>query len=280
MARYEKTGRTAQKARTRAALVEATRRLLAEGRTPTVDDSATAAGVGRTTAYRYFPTQQALIQAAHPEIGATSLLGGDAPADPQARFELALDEHLRIIRDWEPQLRASLRVSLLPGAEQPPLRGGRAIDWFLDALAPLEATRPDLDLRRLAIHLRSAAGIESYVWLTDIAGLPADQAIEVLRTNASTLLAGLTARPDPGRPGRPPRQGAHRSEPGGSQDQPQGLATPRPGRRRAVPAAPARRTPGVHAVRPTATVHADPARGRRVSDAPTGQRPQLGSAAT
>lgn len=196
MGRYEATGRRGQKARTRAALVDAARRLIAEGRTPTVEDTAAAAGVGRTTAYRYFPTQEALIRAAHPEIGATTLLGPDAPTDPEARFELALAEQLRIVRAWEPQLRASLRVSLLPGSEQPPLRGGRAVGWFVDALAPLAATHPALDLRRLAIHLRAVAGIESYVWLTDVAGLSADDAIEIMRTNATTLLPGLIARPD------------------------------------------------------------------------------------
>ncbi|MGB8380390.1 MAG: helix-turn-helix domain-containing protein [Dermatophilaceae bacterium] len=196
MGRYETTGRTEQKARTRAALVQATRRLMALGRTPTVEEVAADAGVGRTTAYRYFPTQDALVLAAHPEVGAPSLLGADAPPDADSRFDLVLAEHLRIIRDWEPQLRASLRVSLDPDAEPLPLRGGRAIGWFVNALAPLTTTHPNLDLRRLAVHLRSACGIEPFVWLTDVAGLSADDAIEVMRVNATTLLSGLIARPD------------------------------------------------------------------------------------
>lgn len=196
MSRYETTGRTGQKARTRSALIEATRRLMGEGSTPTVEQTAEAAGVGRTTAYRYFPTQDELVRAAHPEMDATSLLRADAPLDPRARFDLVLAEQLRIIREWEPQLRASLRLSLDPRAERSPLRGGRAIGWFVDALAPLAATHPGLDLRELAVHLRSAAGIESYVWLTDVAGLGPDDAIEVLRTNARVLLSGVLAHPE------------------------------------------------------------------------------------
>jgi len=195
MASYERSGRTGQKSRTLSALVEATRRLMGEGAIPTVEQAAEAAGVGRTTAYRYFPSQNALVQAAHPELTATSLLGADAPADGRARFEIALDEHLRILREWEPQLRASLRLSLDPRAPRSPLRGGRAIGWFLDALAPLGVTHPDLDLRSLAVHLRSAVGIESYVWLTDVAGLTPDAALEVMRTNARVLLDGLLAEP-------------------------------------------------------------------------------------
>ena len=191
MSRYEATGRTGQKARTRSALIEATRRLMGKGSTPTVEAAAEAAGVGRTTAYRYFSTQDELVRAAHPRLTATSLLGVDAPLDVSARFDLVLAEQLRIIREWEPQLRASLRLSLDPRAERSPLRGGRAIGWFVDALAPLAATHPALDLRHVAIHLRSAAGIESYVWLTDVAGLSPDGAIEVMRTNARVLLSGL-----------------------------------------------------------------------------------------
>ncbi|MGV1007890.1 MAG: TetR/AcrR family transcriptional regulator [Dermatophilaceae bacterium] len=191
MAEYETMGRTRQKARTRATLVDATRALMAKGRMPTVEEIAASAGVGRTTAYRYFPTQEALVRAAHPQLEATSLLEPDAPADVHARFEIVLDEHLRILREWEPQLRASLRVSLEPGAAQPVLRGGRAIGWFLDALAPLSATHPDVDVRRVAIRLRCAAGIEAYVWLTDVAGLDGDDALQVLRANALQLLSGL-----------------------------------------------------------------------------------------
>ena len=77
------TGRTHQKARTRNALVDITRTLLASGRTPTVEEAAEAAGISRATAYRYFPNQRALLVAAHPEIDATSLLGDDRAGRPR-----------------------------------------------------------------------------------------------------------------------------------------------------------------------------------------------------
>src|SRR3954468_16910616 len=71
---YEATGRSAQKKRTRDALVAATRDLLADGVTPTVEDAAATASISRTTAYRYFPNQRALLVAAHPEVAAASML--------------------------------------------------------------------------------------------------------------------------------------------------------------------------------------------------------------
>ncbi|MFI9846540.1 hypothetical protein ACIHFD_56630 [Nonomuraea sp. NPDC051941] len=99
--------------------------------------------------------------------------------------------------EWEPQLRASLRLSLQPESGQPALRGGRAIGWIEDALAPLRDTHPGLDIRRLAVTIRSATGIESLIWLTDIAGLTRQQAADTMRWSSHAL---LTAALDEHRP--------------------------------------------------------------------------------
>src|SRR3712207_4884716 len=103
---YERTGRTRQKARTRAALLVATRQLLTRGRSPTVEEAAEAAGVSRATAYRYFPNQRALLLAAHPEIEATELLGERPPADPETRLARTIAALIRLTVDTEPELRA------------------------------------------------------------------------------------------------------------------------------------------------------------------------------
>lgn len=186
---YEATGRRHQKSRTRTALVEAARKVLADGELPTVEGVARAAGISRTTAYRYFASSDALVAAAHPEIELTSLLGDDPPADVRARLDLVLTEHFRIIREWEPQLRASLAATVRPGAHPSALRQGRAIGWLLDALVPVAEERPELDLRHLAVRLRSVAGIEPLVWLVDVGGLPRRRAFEVMRQNAHAVLA-------------------------------------------------------------------------------------------
>ncbi|WP_045875766.1 TetR/AcrR family transcriptional regulator [Pseudofrankia sp. DC12] len=197
---YELAGRRQQKARTRDALVSATRRLLADGVTPTVEEAAAAAGISRTTAYRYFPNQRALLLGAHPEIQHESLLPDDAPTDPLARLDQVIQAHLRITLDWEPQLRTALRLSLEPATDAPPplLRQGRAIGWIEHALAPLASTHPDLDLHRLAVAIRAAAGVEALIWLTDIAGLTRNQAADTLQWSARALLqAALTGNPPP-----------------------------------------------------------------------------------
>ena len=195
---YELTGRRQQKARTRAALVEAARALLAEGVTPTVEQAADRADVSRTTAYRYFPSQRALLVATFPEIAGDSWLPDPAPEQPQDRFQLVVEALANRVVEHEPELRAQLRLSLEPGGAQPgelPFRAGRAIGWIEDALTPLRGRIPDQELRRLALATRCAVGIEALVWLTDVAGLPREHAVEVMRWSAQALYQTTTSKP-------------------------------------------------------------------------------------
>jgi AcrR family transcriptional regulator len=188
---YESSGRTRQKQRTRDALVAAARELVARGGSvPTVEEAAAAASVSRTTAYRYFPSQAALLVAAHPETRATSLVPDDAGDDPETRLVAAVEAFLRLIVETEHQQRTMLRLSLDPDtAGELPLRQGRAIGWFEEALAPLRPVLTDDGVHRLAVSVRSAVGIEALVWLTDIAGLSREEAVERMLWSARAMLA-------------------------------------------------------------------------------------------
>jgi AcrR family transcriptional regulator len=194
---YERGGRTHQKQRTREAMIGAARDLVAQGLTPTVEQAAEAARISRATAYRYFPNQRSLLVAAHPEIEIPSLLPADAPDDPAARLDLAMQALTRMIVDTESQQRTMLRLSLEEDAghgDELLLRQGRAIRWIEEALAPLENRLSGSELRRLALAIRSAVGIEALVWLTDVAGLDRDEATEIMRWSAGAMLQrALTA---------------------------------------------------------------------------------------
>ncbi len=191
---YEGTGRTRQKARTRAVLVDAARELLAQGGTPTVEEAAEAAGVSRATAYRYFPNQRAMLVAAHPEIEAQSLLGAKASLDPEERLDRTTQELVRLTIDTEPELRTMLRLSLEAGSkDELLLRQGRAIGWIQEALAPLAGRLKRSELHRLTLAIRSACGIEALVWLTDVGGLSRRQAGQLMRWSARGLLRAALA---------------------------------------------------------------------------------------
>src|SRR4051794_31441429 len=187
---YEDVGRVRQKRRTREALLEAARQLVTDGETPTVEDAAQRAGLSRTTAYRYFPSQAALLAAAHPEIVTTTLLPAPPPADVAERVDFVVARVTDMVVETEPQQRTMLRLSLERSAGQRELllRQGRVVGWLEDALAPLAHDLGRDGVRRLAIAIRSAIGIESFVWLVDVAGLPRAEATATMRWSARALL--------------------------------------------------------------------------------------------
>jgi AcrR family transcriptional regulator len=194
---YLHTGRTNQKVRTRDALIAAARHLLAEGVTPTIEEAAAEASVGRTTAYRYFPNSRALLAATFPEIEMDSLLGADPPEDPLALLEIVAESLTRRIIEHEPEYRTQLRLALEgepAGGESLPLRVGRRIEWVEEALAPLRGRMPERELRRLIYGIGATIGIEALVWLTDMGRLSREEAAEVMRSNARTLLLSALER--------------------------------------------------------------------------------------
>lgn len=205
---YEEVGRVRQKRRTRDALVTAARQLVAEGDTPTVESAAERAGVSRTTAYRYFQSQAALLATAHPEIVTTTLLPAPAPADVAERVEIVVARVTDMVVDTEPQQRTMLRLSLEPGDSQRELllRQGRVIGWLEDALAPLANDLGPDGIRRLAIAIRSTIGIESFVWLTDVAGLTTTDAVATMRWSARSLLDAARRGSLPPAPSQTDRQ--------------------------------------------------------------------------
>jgi AcrR family transcriptional regulator len=173
-------------------LVASARELIARGGSaPTVADTAAAAGISRTTAYRYFPSQLALLIAAHPEVEATSMLSEMAEdSDVPARVEVVVRRLLAVIVETEPQQRTMLRLSLTDGVDPTALalRQGRAIGWISEALDPWKNHFDEDGVRRLAIAIRAVTGIESFVWLTDVAGLDKRAAVEQMVWSAAALV--------------------------------------------------------------------------------------------
>lgn len=193
---YERTGRSPQRSRTRASLVAASCHLLARRITPTVEQAAAAASISRTTAYPSFPNQHLLLISAYPEADRASLLPASPPADLETRLAVVVEEFTHITVDTEPQLRSTLRLSLDPDPshrEKLLLRGGRAIGWIEDALAPLRETMSEAGVHRLALAIRSAVGIEALVWLTDVAGLSREEAAGVMLWSSRAMLRSARA---------------------------------------------------------------------------------------
>lgn len=182
----------AQKERTRAAIIEAAVDLIQAGEPATVEAAAERAGVGRGTAYRYFPNQRALLAAAHPRATAPSMLPPDAPTDPAERLRIVVREMTRMTAATEPALRTMLRLSLEDdaGPRELPLRVGRRLVWVDEALAPFAGRMEPARLQALTIAIAAACGIEVYVWLKDIAGLSGEEAAGLQAWIAEVILLG------------------------------------------------------------------------------------------
>ena len=118
------------------------------------------------------------------------MLPADVGADPEVRLEAAVRGFMAMVVDTEPQQRTMLRLSLgvQPTADELPLRQGRAIGWFCEALEPLTERLGEDGVRRLAVAVRAVSGVEALVWLTDVAGLTTEEAVDQMAWSAVALV--------------------------------------------------------------------------------------------
>jgi AcrR family transcriptional regulator len=192
---YLESGRTRQKQRTRDQLIAAARQLITAGDTPRVEEVAEAAGVSRPTAYRYFASRHELLAAAYPETGAASVLPDPPPEGVAERVAAVAGFVIGLVEENEPQQRAMLRLSLGEVPHELPLRQGRVIPWFLEALEPVAESMGEESLHRVALALRAACGIESRVWLSDIAGLAPGEVSALQQWMVDALLSQALEAP-------------------------------------------------------------------------------------
>ena len=111
MTATEKIGRPNQKTRTRKDLLQAASRLMKQGRTLTLEEVAEEALVSRATAYRYFPSAEALLVEAAVDVAVpepAELFRDDSSRDPVARLQRVETTLYDMILANESLLRAML----------------------------------------------------------------------------------------------------------------------------------------------------------------------------
>lgn len=190
------------------AVVEAAEELQREGTTPTVAQAAERAGVSRATAYRYFPTHEALLveladvtpAVASVEPLLASLTTAD---DAERRLLLLLDTFGPIMLADEENMRRALRVyldtwlrSLRKGDDDPIVREGRRMRWLDKTLEPLDDL-PEEQRLRLRAALALTLGIEPIVIMKDVCHLDDDETLAVLRWTATALLRAALEESSP-----------------------------------------------------------------------------------
>ncbi|MFI1769910.1 TetR/AcrR family transcriptional regulator [Streptomyces sp. NPDC020800] len=186
------TGRSDQKRRTRTALVEAARELIASGGEVTMPAIARAALVSEATAYRYFPDLPSLISEAlagawQPPAEALAPIADST--DPAARVAFACEFLLRGVLLRQGAVRAMIAATITR-PQMATARPGVRFGLIDHALAPLEETLGTADPEALAQLKRDLAVVvsaEALFTLTDLCGLGPDDAVASAVRTAATL---------------------------------------------------------------------------------------------
>jgi AcrR family transcriptional regulator len=171
--------------------MEGARKLLLEGKVPSVADAAAQAGVSRATAYRYFPTQGTLVKEAVDDVLVTGRPAWEERLGDTRQLTERVERYVSLvyglIQENEALMRGSLLLALQQWAklqageelgEEPIKRGGR-LEAIAATLEPFEEKLGEDTVRRLSVALSVVVGVEAHVIFRDIWGLDEDEAQQV-----------------------------------------------------------------------------------------------------
>lgn len=184
---------TNQELRTRKDLLVAASRLIKQGRKPAMDEVAQEALVSRATAYRHFPSVDALLVEVPIDEAVASpehLFGGNSSGDPEERVDQAEASLHRVVYDNEAQLRIMLAHSIARGADDKtvPNRQNRRGPLIEAALAPARSRFRDADYEKLCGALALIFGPEAMIVFRDVLRVDEATAREIKSWAARALV--------------------------------------------------------------------------------------------
>ncbi len=168
-------GRPNQRRRTRKDLLDAAARLMRQGRKPSLEEVAEEALVSRATAYRYFPSIDALLVEAALDVAiptADDVLRGAPANDAIARVEKVDAAFETMMLANEPGLRMmlaqSLQRSLVEEGGKLPRRQNRRSPLIEAALASSKKEFSATDYQLMTRALALVIGTEAMVVFKDV----------------------------------------------------------------------------------------------------------------
>ena len=191
-------GRSNQKLRTHLALVEAAARLVREGKSFTVAEAADLAKVGRTTAYRYFPSVETLVVHASlyaiTEVEKISIGAAlESTTSAEERLRAVIEASDTSIADHDFLYRTMLRLSLNgenTHEHELPRRSGVRKAVLDSAIGALRKQLGEKHYEKLTAALSLFLGIEAAVVLRDVCLLSEEKAREIKVWGANLILEG------------------------------------------------------------------------------------------
>ena len=186
--------RTAQKERTRQAIVDACAELIAEGQNPSIDDVAERSGISRATIYRYFNRPidivwHVMADRAMPDFQAQFDAADDGLVDRVVAGERGvgdfLFENVARVRAFE----VTVLGRVIDGTATDEDRPARRLTYIDQAIEPSRDALGDRTADLLRHSLAMVIGSEAVIALTDACKLDEDDAREVTRWACEALVA-------------------------------------------------------------------------------------------
>jgi len=188
----ESQGRANQKHRTRQALIDAAIAMRDEGHNPTVAQVAERAMVSRATAYRYFPSMEALISetAADREMKPLEHFWqpGDDPVKAVGLAAIALNKLLIEDEIGLHVMERSFMTVWLESETHEPLRPGRRMSYIEPIVDSLKDTLSPRARKRLKQALSIVMGTEAMIAVRDISGASIEESLDCAAWAARALV--------------------------------------------------------------------------------------------
>jgi AcrR family transcriptional regulator len=189
--RYLEIGRSAQKLRTRRALLAAARTLLLRKEPLTVAAAADLAGMSKATAYRYFDAPETLAMEAMLDVdfeSASEVVGSEENVRERVRRVARYLHAATATNETSFRLFLAKALETSVRADAPQLRGARRVPMYELALEPARDDLGETAFMRLVQSLSAATGLEAFIALKDVCSLELDEAEAVLMTTVDALL--------------------------------------------------------------------------------------------
>ena len=183
-------------ARTRRLMMETAIQLMQDGITPSISDAAVAAEVSRATAYRYFPSQAALIQGVVEEALGPILKWDSEEMNMDIRLTDFFEFSLPRIFKFEATFRAALQHSLDLRSKnfenikevEHELKRGHRIEVLKKLVYPLKKDLSEKQSVKLVEALAMLFGIEAVIVLKDIGKLSSKETQATIQWAARAMI--------------------------------------------------------------------------------------------
>jgi AcrR family transcriptional regulator len=191
--------RSAQRRRTRRAILDATADLIGRGEEPSVSDIAAAADVSRRTVYLYYPTLDQLVLDATLgtlNVNVDEALAAETSTDPHRRLQTLIRAMFVSMERSLPLGRKLIRLTIEAPSPGPgkARRGHRRVSWIEWAVEPCRNELTSAQFNDLVSALSMVIGWEAFIVLADVRSLSPTAARKVtIKTATAIVDAALDA---------------------------------------------------------------------------------------